>query len=124
MKLSRVTPVAVGLVLLLATTAFAVNKSPLDLSEAVTVNGQALPAGSYQVKWEGNGPDVQLSILQGKKVVATTPARIVPVAVANGSDGVGTRSNSDGSKALTEIRVYGKKYSLTVGNATQASIGK
>jgi hypothetical protein len=125
MKLSRVgTGLVAGLALLLAGSAFAANKSPLTLSDAVTVNGQALPAGNYQLKWDGNGPEVQLSIVQGSKVVATTPARIVPATTANGSDSVGTRNNADGSKALTEIRVYGKKYTLAVGNTTQASVGQ
>src|SRR6202521_6219959 len=64
-----------GLALLLATSAFAAaNKGSLQLPSTVTVSGTQLSAGDYSVKWDGNGPTVELNILQGSKVVATPPA--------------------------------------------------
>ena len=41
------------------------------------VNGKQLGAGDYTVKWDGNGPNVEVNILQGKNVVATVPAHMV-----------------------------------------------
>ena len=63
-----------GLALLLATSAFAaVNKGSMQITDSVTVSGKELPAGDYSVKWDGNGPNVELNILKGNKVVLTTP---------------------------------------------------
>ena len=66
-----------GLALLLATSAFAANKASLQLNDALTVSGKQLPAGDYMLQWEGTGPGVELTILHGKNVVATVPARLV-----------------------------------------------
>ena len=70
--------VVLGLAVLIATAAFASNKGSLHVQEAVEVNGQSLPAGDYQVRWEGTGSDVQLSFMQGKKEVAKTSANSPP----------------------------------------------
>ena len=67
-----------GLALLLATSAFAAaNKGSMQLLDPVTVSGKQLPAGDYSVKWDGTGPNVEVNILKGNKVVATTPARLI-----------------------------------------------
>ena len=62
---------------LLATGAFASNKGTLHLQEAAQINGQSVPAGEYQLRWDGTGPNVELSVLKGKNVVAKTPAQLV-----------------------------------------------
>ena len=105
-----------GLALLLATSAFAANKGSLQVSDPVTVSGKSLAAGEYTVKWEGNGPNVELNILQGKKVVATIPARLIDLdRSATGNTSV-VKRNEDGSKTLSEIRFAGKKYALALGD--------
>lgn len=108
-----------GLALLLATSGFAANKGSLQVTDALTVNGKALPAGDYTVKWDGAGPDVQLNILRGKNVVATVPARMRDLEQAPGRDAVITGVNSDGQKSLNEIRFSGKKYAFAL-NAESA----
>ena len=105
-----------GLALLLATSALAANKGSLQVSDPVTVSGKSLAAGEYNVKWEGNGPNVELNILQGKKVVATTPARLIDLNRSADADSAVVRKNDDGSRTLAEIRFAGKKYALAVGN--------
>jgi hypothetical protein len=105
-----------GLALLLATSVFAANKGSLQVSDAVTVSGKQLARGEYTVKWEGNGPNVELNILQGKKVVATTPARLIDLDRSADGDSAVVRKNDDGSRTLAEIRFAGKKYALAVGN--------
>jgi len=73
-----------GLALLLATSVFAAtNKGSMQLVDPVTVSGKQLPAGDYSVKWDGSGPNVELSILKGNKVVATTPARLIDLSQKN-----------------------------------------
>jgi len=98
-----------GLALLLATSAFAAaNKGSMQLVDQVTVSGKQLPAGDYSVKWDGSGPNVELSILKGNKVVATTPARLIDLSQKTNSDAAVVQENGDGSKALTEIHFSGR----------------
>ncbi|HXW13508.1 MAG TPA: hypothetical protein VEN79_03275 [Terriglobia bacterium] len=115
-----------GLVVLLATSVFAAsdsNKGSLTTMNDVTINGRLVPAGAYAVKWEGTGPNVQLNILKGKKVVATTPARRVDVDKAPDSDAAVVLGNQDGSHSLSQIRFAGKKYVLVVGEETGSEAG-
>jgi hypothetical protein len=119
MKVSKISKgLLLGLALLLATSAFAANKGSLLVSDSFTVSGKQLAAGDYTVKWEGNGPNVELSILQGKTVVATTPARLVDLNSSASQNAAVVRKNGDGSRALTEIRFSGKKYALAIGEET------
>jgi hypothetical protein len=111
-----------GLALLLATSAFAAsNKGSVQLMDPVTVSGKQLPAGDYSVKWDGNGPNVELNILKGNKVVATTPARLIDLSQKPNSDAAVVKNHDDGSKSLAEIRFGGKKYALAIGEETAST---
>jgi len=114
-----------GFSLLLATSVFASNihsyKGSLQLENSVTVSGKTLPAGDYSVKWEGTGSNVQLSILQGSKVVASTSARVVDLEQSSNSDSTVLKNNGDGSKSLAEIRFGGKKYALAIGDESASA---
>src|SRR5215470_7275011 len=95
----------------------------LQFLEPVQVHGKQVPAGEYQVRWEGNGPDVQVTIAQGKKVLATTPARVVDLQNKSNADAALLKNNPDGSRTLNEIRFSGKKFALAVGDeAAQAQM--
>jgi len=107
-----------GLALLLATSVFAANKGSLQVSDPVTVNGKQIQPGDYTIKWDGDGPNVELNILRGKDVVATVPARMVDLARTPDRNSALTSINSDGHKSLTEIRLSGKKYALAIGSET------
>jgi hypothetical protein len=115
-----------GLALVLATGAFAFaasNKGSVQIIDPVTVSGKQLPAGDYSVKWDGSGPNVELSIMQGKKVVATTPARVIDLSQVPNSNSAVVKSNDDGSKSLSEIHFGGKKYALAIGQETASMDG-
>ena len=119
MKASKISKgLLLGLVVLLATSVFAANKGSLQVSDPVTVNGKQIAPGDYTVKWEGNGPNVELNILRGKNVVATVPARMVDLDRTQRRDSAVTVVNPDGHKALNEIRLTGKKYALAIGAQT------
>jgi hypothetical protein len=107
-----------GLTLLLATSMFAAtnnNKGSLATMSDFTVNGKTLPAGEYQLKWEGSGPSVQLNIMKGKTVVATTPAHLVDLQQTSASDSAVLRDSAQGH-SLAEVRFSGKKYALQIGD--------
>jgi hypothetical protein len=112
-----------GLAVLLATVAFAANRGSMELLDPVTVSGKQLPAGEYFVKWDGSGPNVELNILKGNKVVATTPARLIDLSQKPSSDSAIVQQNGDGSKSLTEIHFGGKKYALAIGNESASMDG-
>ncbi len=107
-----------GLAVLLASTAFAATKASLQLSSPVLVNGTKLKPGDYKIQWEGAGPNVELSILQGKKVVATVPAHVVELQVAASSDAAVTRQNASGPNTLAGVRFQGKKTALELGDSS------
>jgi hypothetical protein len=104
-----------GLAVLLATSAFAANKGSLQVQEPISVNGQQLTPGDYKVQWDGNGPNVEVSIMQGKKVITKVPAHVVDLSSASNADAAVVKNNADGSKSLSEVRFGGKKYALAVG---------
>jgi hypothetical protein len=113
-----------GLALLLATSVFAAsNKGSMQLLDPVTVSGKQLPAGDYSVKWDGNGPNVEVNILRGNKVVATTPARLIDLPQKPNNDSAVVQRNGDGSSSLTEIQFGGKKYALAIGSESASMDG-
>jgi len=119
MRISKLSKsLLLSLAVLLATSAFAANKGSLQISDTVNLAGKPLAPGNYTVKWEGNGPSVQASIIQGKTVVATVPARLVDLERASGHDSAVTRRGENGSKSLDEIRFYGKKQALAFTEQT------
>jgi hypothetical protein len=109
--------------LLLAASAIAGNttKGTLNVDETVTVGGKQLPAGRYQVEWTGNGPTVELSISNGRDTVAKVPAQVLPVKAAQTGSGYSTNTDQAGNKALTGIFFSGKKYELSIGEASAAT---
>lgn len=104
-----------GLALLLATSAFAINKGSLSVKEPLMVNGTKIAAGDYKVQWEGNGPNVELSITQGKKIIAKVPAHMVELDAPSSTDATVVRDNGDGMRSLSEVRLNGKKFAFSIG---------
>jgi hypothetical protein len=121
MKSSRKIVGLVGASLLLALSAMAgsENKGTLRLYDNVNVQGKQLSPGTYKVEWNGQGPEVQLNILDGKNTVATVPARVVPVTTKNDQDGY-TADNENGSRTLKELFFRGKSYQLEIEPGTGA----
>ena len=109
--------------LLLAASAVAgnSNKGTLNVGETVTVGGKPLPAGKYQVAWAGNGPTAELSISDVRERVAKVPAQILPLKKAEAASGYSTKADQAGNKLLTEIFFGGKKYQLSIGEASTAT---
>ena len=108
--------------LLLAASALAAgaSKGNLHLYDSVTVQGKQLAPGDYKVEWSGEGPNVQLSIDQGKQTVVSVPAHVTPVSEKNTSDGYASKKEG-GENVLSEIFFQGKTYQLEIGD--QAATG-
>ncbi len=108
----------VGLALTLASSAFAASKANLTLNNATSINGTTLKAGDYKLEWDGSGPNVEVSIVQGKKVITKVPAKIVDLNKAPSNDAALLKQNSDGSTTLSGARFQGKKYALEIGESS------
>src|SRR2546430_843942 len=123
MKQSKLSASLLAFSLLLASAAIAgpSNKGTLKVGETVTVSGKHLPAGKYEVEWAGSGPEVELSISDGGETLAKVPAQIVPQKKAQPQSGYATSADQSGNKALTEIFFGGKKYVLSIGEASAAA---
>ena len=121
MKVSRTSKIMIlALALLLATSAFAgdTHKGSVQFFNPVQLNGKQLAAGVYQVKWEGSGSNVEMSILQSGKVLATAPAQVIELNQKPSADAALINNNADGSRSISEIRFGGKKYALALGRET------
>jgi len=110
--------VVLGLAVLLASSAFAGTKASLQLNNPVTVNGTTLKPGDYKFQWEGSGPNVELSILQGKKVLAKTSAHVVELQKPAYQDAAVTTKNDSGPNSLAGLRFQGKKFALELGETS------
>ena len=112
------------LALALTTSVFAASgdshKSSFAISAAAQLNGTELPAGDYTARWEGSGPTVQVSIMQGKKVVATVPAEVV----ALDRPASNTQAEINGNRELTSLQFSGKKFSLALGTESAKAQSK
>jgi hypothetical protein len=117
MKLSKLSLLLFGSALLFSSAALAgdSNKGSLQLYEKVTVEGKALNPGHYTVTWDGAGPNVQVTVLQGKQTVATFAAHVTEQTTRNSEDAYGSAAETDGSRTLTAIYPNGKRFSLEVG---------
>jgi hypothetical protein len=108
----------VGVALLLATSAFAATTGHLQLQSPTMVNGTQLKAGDYKLQWEGTGPDVEVSILQGKKVLAKVPAKIVELKTKAQQNSTIVSNNNDGTSTLAGVHFAGKTTALELPRAS------
>lgn len=125
MKFSLFSKIVIAsLALMLAGSAFAANKDSFQISAPTQLNGTQLSAGDYQARWDGSGPTVQVTITQGKKVIATVPAQLVALNEVSRDTSAEIKNNANGDRELTSLRFYGKKYALQLGSESANADGK
>jgi hypothetical protein len=107
-----------GLALLLASSAFAATKADLFLGSTTTINGAKLKPGDYKLQWDGAGPNVEVSILQGKTVVAKVTGKIVDLKSPSNNNASVLKPNEDGTSTLAGARFEGKKFALEIGDSS------
>jgi hypothetical protein len=110
-----------GLAVFVAVGAFASNHGSLHVGEAVEINGQQLPAGDYQVRWEGSGPNVQLTFMHGTKEVAKSSAKEVALDQAPAYDAA-VIDHTNGKAWVSQIQFAGKKKALALGESDRAAM--
>lgn len=119
MKLSKLSLAFFGSALLLSSAALAgdSNKASIQLYEKVNVEGKALNPGKYTISWDGSGPNVQVTVTQGKQTVATFAAHVTEQTTRNTEDAYGSSADTNGSRTLTAIYPNGKRFSLELEQA-------
>ena len=94
------------------------NEGKFKLSQTAQIGSTQLQPGDYKITWEGTGSDVQVKILQGKNVVATTSAKLVDKSYPN--DSVTLGSGDAGVKTLDELDFGSRKQALVFSSAETA----
>ena len=122
MKASKISALLV-MAVLFATTAFAAaNKVSVEITKEVVVGGKTLAAGKYTVTWEGQGQNVDLSVAKGKQLIVKTPAHLLDLPRISANNAVVVKDNPDGTRALSQIQISGKKYALEIGGPSQTDV--
>jgi hypothetical protein len=104
-------------VVLFAGMAFAAaNKGSLQLQHPTNVAGKQLASGTYSLRWDGTGDQVDLKIYSGKNVVASVPARMVKMDRPAANNSAVLNTNADGSYTLSQVRFGHKDYALEIVN--------
>jgi len=96
------------------------NEAKFTLTSDVQVGATQLKPGDYKVTWDGTGSDVQIRILQGKNVVATTSGKLVEKEQPAPYSAVTLSSGPDGTKTLRELSFGNRKEALVFGSAETA----
>jgi hypothetical protein len=125
MKLTRVSAFLLSNALFFAGSILAgpaPNKKTIHLPESVTIEGKKLAPGDYKVEWTEPGPNVQVTISQGKRAVVTVPAHLVSLNASNAETSYSTSTGADGRKTLTQLALGGTKYQLDLQPASGAAV--
>lgn len=77
------------------------NSANVNLDQSVTIAGTPLAAGQYKLIWEGAGPNVTVNFLEGKKTVATAPAKLV--SNPTNEEAIETATAADNSRVLQAV---------------------
>ena len=124
MKFAAVTKsLVMGLALLLASSAFAATKGQLSLQSSTTVNGTKLTPGEYKLQWDGTGPNVEVSIMRGKNVLAKVPAKLVDLPTPSQNNAAVVKNNDDGTSTLSAVRFEGKRFALDLSGSGDSMQG-
>lgn len=94
---------ATSMMFLVPALAFAGSKNSanVNLQQPVEVAGTQLAAGQYKLVWEGSGQNVTVTFAEGKKTVATTPAKLV--SNPNKQEAIETNTEAGNTSVLTAI---------------------
>ena len=122
MKMAKNLALAVlsAALLLTSAQAAATKEANITLGGTTEVNSQQLQSGDYRVRWAGTGSSVQVQILQGKRVVATSTAEVVPQAAPAEHNQVILLMQDNGTRKMQRIDVPRQKVSLLFSD-TQAT---
>ena len=95
-----------------AFSASANNTKTLSFRTEVTLNGNKLPTGSYEVNWVSHSPEATVTFVKAGQVMMTAMGKFVDRDTKYNADAVVYTNNADGTHTLLEIRFAGRKQAL------------
>lgn len=104
------------------TPALAGNRRSVALGPAVTLQGQQIPPGEYQLVWtpNGNPNEIEVTVERGHKVFARATARRVEESTPSTYDSIVYSRSQDGAREIVEIRFAGAKEIFRLDGSAQA----
>jgi hypothetical protein len=76
-------------------------------------DGTEIKAGTYNVKWESNGPNATVEFTPiGKPQAVKVPGKIVEVNEKYGSNNIGIAKDPDGRNVMKELQFSGRKIKI------------
>lgn len=122
MKFGKTLVALIGLALLLPLSALAAkNQTNISISQAVQVGATQLQPGDYKVQWEGDASAVKVTILQGRKTVATSSGKLVDRDQPAHYNAVVLKPGTGDTKVIDEINFANQKQVLVLtDNSTQS----
>lgn len=93
------------------------NEGKFTLADPVMLGSTHLKPGDYKATWEGSGSDVQVTILHGKDVVATTSAKLADNPTKQDAIGI---NEDGGTREVNEIDFAGARKTLLFGSQPAA----
>jgi hypothetical protein len=123
MKLGKYIALTFAIAVLLPLVALAADKNQgtISLGSPAQIGSQQIKAGDYKVEWEGSGPSVQVRILRGSKVVATSTASLVELNTPPPTNQVVMTVQDNGSRSVQQIDIVKRRISLVFGDSQRAN---
>ena len=91
---------------------WAKNEKTLPFRTDVTLNGNKLPAGFYEISWVSHSPEATVTFVRAGQVMVTAMGKFVERDTKYTTDALVYSNNADGSHTLLEIRFAGRKQAL------------
>jgi hypothetical protein len=88
------------------------NQHSVEIPDSVEVGDTQLQPGSYQVQWQGAGPEIQVNFVRDGKTVATVPGTLKTNDAHVTQDEIVTNTTSANTRTLKEIDFSRNKESL------------
>jgi hypothetical protein len=106
--------IALAILVLLAVSpaAWGSNEKTLPLRTDVTLNGQKLTAGFYEISWVSHSPEATVTFVRAGHIMVTAMGKWMDRSVKSPGDAFVYTNNPDGSHTLVEIRFAGKSQAL------------
>ena len=122
-QLFKMVTLAVASLMSITAIAADLHKGSLEVRDPIQINGKQLKEGDYTVKWEGEGPTVNLRFFQNGKEVATAQANVVSLDQKASENAAEVRIAGK-DRQLSSIRFSGQKYKLDITSESAQSQGK
>jgi hypothetical protein len=119
MKFKTVVLIASILIASISACAKVIPPRPFFLERDITVNGAEVPHGMYTLTLESQGVSVRATLWREGQFIATAHGTWVKHSVKYTEDAALLRVNSDGTRALTEIRLAGSAKTIVIDGDNQ-----